>query len=95
MRTSHKILETITSKNIVNDGQIQIIASEAMVTFVQKISVSHRLKKRPSTSHRHKKFTIVQVYLYSEYMCLRELTFTNPYLSTQLLDSLQYIHPFN
>ena len=95
MRTSHKILETITSKNIVNDGQMQIIASEAMVTFVQKISVLHRLKKRPSTSYCHKKFTIVQVYLYSEYMCLRELTFTNPYLSTQLLDSLQYIHPFN
>ena len=95
MRTSHKILETITSKNIVNNGQIQIIASEAMVTFVQNTSVSHRFKKRPSTSHRHKKFTIVQVYLYSEYMCVRELTFTNPYLSTQLLDSLQHIHLFN
>ena len=46
MRTSHKILETITSKNIVNDGQIQIIASEAIVTFVQNTSGSHRFEKK-------------------------------------------------
>ena len=39
--------------------------------------------------------TIVQVYLYLEYVCVQELTFTNPYLSTQLLDSLQHIHSFN
>ena len=38
-----------------------IIASVAMVTCVQKTSVLRRLKKK---DHRHKKLTIVQVYLH-------------------------------
>ena len=46
LRTNQKSWQTITSKDIVNDGQIQIIASEAIETFVQNILGSHRFEKK-------------------------------------------------
>ena len=56
----HK-LNTITSKNIVvNDGKVQTIAS-VLITCVQKASVLHHFKTRPSPSHGRKNLTIVQV----------------------------------
>ena len=36
MKTNQKLLNTITSKKIVNNGQVQIIASVAMVKCFQK-----------------------------------------------------------
>ena len=51
-----KIVKNITSKNRVNNCQIQIIASVSSVgTCVQKTLASHQVQKK---DHRHKNLTI-------------------------------------
>ena len=63
----HKTMKTIQKhdkpknrENIVNDGSVQIIASVAVVTFVQETSVSHRFEKE-TIAITSKNLTIVQV----------------------------------
>ena len=50
MKTKQKLWQTKTSKNIVNDYEVQKIASVAMVTCVQRKSVSPSFEKK---DHRH------------------------------------------
>ena len=62
MKTKQKSWITKTSKHIVSDCEVQIIALVAMVTCVQKHRYDIALKRRPWPSHRHNIFTIAPIY---------------------------------
>ena len=59
MKTNKKVRKNKTSKNIVNDGEVQIISSDGNVRdCVQKNQYRIALKKRPLPSHCHTNLSI-------------------------------------
>ena len=59
--TMRNLRRNQTPKNIVNDGQIQIITSEGIGNVCPKKIGIVLLRKKTSPFHRHKNLTIVQV----------------------------------